>query len=71
MNTPQNDRDKEVLTRKEAAQFTGFSEVWLKKMAAQGSTARVKAPVYIKIGRSVRYRRADLVQWLEQHAVRR
>ena len=52
----------DLLDEKEAAQFLdnspGTLSVWR-------STGRYNLP-FIKIGRNVRYRRADLIAWLEK-----
>jgi predicted DNA-binding transcriptional regulator AlpA len=56
------DRTRDLLDEKEAAQFLdnspGTLSVWR-------STGRYNLP-FIKIGRNVRYRRADLIAWLEK-----
>ena len=53
---------RDLLDEKAAAQFldnsSGTLSVWR-------STGRYNLP-FIKIGRNVRYRRADLVAWLEK-----
>ncbi|MEF8720211.1 MAG: helix-turn-helix domain-containing protein [Candidatus Accumulibacter necessarius] len=53
---------RDLLDEKEAAQFLdnspGTLSVWR-------STGRYNLP-FIKIGRNVRYRRADLIAWLEK-----
>lgn len=55
-----------MLTREEAAEFLGVKpgtlEVW-------ASTQRYSLP-YVKVGRCVRYRRADLDQFIEAQTVR-
>jgi len=52
----------DLLDEKEAAQFLdsspGTLSVWR-------STGRYNLP-FIKVGRNVRYRRADLIAWLEK-----
>jgi predicted DNA-binding transcriptional regulator AlpA len=56
------DATRDLLDEKEAAQFLdnspGTLSVWR-------STGRYNLP-FIKIGRNVRYRRADLIAWLEK-----
>ncbi|MCK0506328.1 helix-turn-helix domain-containing protein [Aromatoleum anaerobium] len=58
------DTSKELLTDKEAAEFLtttpGTLSVWR-------STGRYALP-FVKIGRMVRYRRADLIAWLEKRS---
>jgi predicted DNA-binding transcriptional regulator AlpA len=45
----------------EAAHFLGLSQGWLAKLRLTGN-----GPPYVKIGRQVRYRRADLLRWAEK-----
>jgi len=56
------DRTRELVNEKEAARILdnspGTLSVWR-------STGRYNLP-FIKIGRNVRYRRADLIAWLEK-----
>jgi excisionase family DNA binding protein len=52
--------DKRLLTRKEAAAYLG---VKVQTLAAWAVTGRYRLPV-VKVGRSVRYRVADLEAWL-------
>jgi excisionase family DNA binding protein len=53
-----------MLTPKEAAEFLGVRE---QTLAVWRATKRY--PIrYLKVGRSVRYRRADLEAWLESRA---
>ena len=57
------DATRDLLDEKEAAQFLdgvtpGTLSVWR-------STGRYNLP-FIKIGRNVRYRRSDLIAWLEK-----
>jgi hypothetical protein len=51
-----------ILTTREAAEHVRLSETQLERLRQ-----RDDGPVYIKIGRAVRYRECDLVTWLEQH----
>src|SRR5262249_35986780 len=58
---PKTDTDFErLLTPNEAAQFLRLSLSWLAKSRMRGD-----GPSYVKLGRSVRYREGDLVQWLK------
>lgn len=50
-----------VLKTSQAAPITGCSPRTLEKLRLQGG-----GPAFFKIGRSVRYRRSDLIAWLEQ-----
>ena len=54
-------RFQELLTREQAAEFLGVSP---QTLAVWHSTGRYSLPLY-KVGRRVRYDRADLEQWLE------
>lgn len=54
-----------LLTRREAAQYVGSTEGTL---ATWACTKAVQIP-YLKIGRSVRYRRSDLDAWLATRVV--
>lgn len=61
---PEHDVTQEHLTRQQAARFLGFAVVTMDIWRAQG-----KGPRWIKIGRAVRFARADLEAWLEAHKV--
>jgi predicted DNA-binding transcriptional regulator AlpA len=50
-----------VLTPVEAAKFLRCSTSWLAKARQRG-----EGPPYVKIGRSVRYLKSALVQWMEE-----
>ena len=52
-----------TLPDREAAIYIGMSESWLRQSRVTGNP---DAPPFLKIGRSVRYLRADLDIWLEQ-----
>ena len=49
----------------EAAEYVGLSESMLAKMRCLGG-----GPVYLKLGRAVRYRQDDLDEWLNARRVR-
>jgi len=49
-----------VLTPKEAAYRLKFSVSWLAKARMRGD-----GPPYIRIGRSIRYTEAALIQWMK------
>jgi excisionase family DNA binding protein len=49
-----------LLTPSEAADFLRVSESWLAKARMRGD-----GPPFVKIGRSIRYRESDLVQWMK------
>ena len=48
-----------LLDNEAAARFLGVSETTLPRWRWAGT-----GPAYLKVGRSIRYRRADLEQWL-------
>lgn len=52
-------KQKKLLTAKEAAELYGVSESTLSKRRSQG-----KAPVWYKVGGSVRYRHEDMEKFL-------
>lgn len=57
------------LSERDAARYSGCSVPWLRALRRSGSTARVKAPAYIRIGRKILYRKADLDEWLANYRV--
>lgn len=46
------------------AKYLGVSPKWLERDRWKGATIP-----YVKIGRSVRYRAADVIEYVEKHAV--
>ena len=54
------------LSNREAATFTGFSSSTLNNSRYTGLLGGVKAPPYLKLGKSIRYRKEDLEVWLAQ-----
>lgn len=52
--------DEELLTPKEAADFLKLSDSFLAKKRMTGG-----GPIYINLGRSVRYSKAALLNWLK------
>lgn len=61
---------KMVLTEVEASEYLGLSRATLRRARMQGQrSGHIDSPPYLKIGRSVRYLRADCDKWLEQHRV--
>ena len=53
-------KEREALLKPEkAGEFLGFSEGWLAKLRMRGT-----GPKYVKLGRKVRYVRADLDAWI-------
>lgn len=53
----------ELATRRQVAEFLQTSVPTLARWAGEGS-----GPRFIKLGSSVRYRRADVLAWIEQMA---
>jgi predicted DNA-binding transcriptional regulator AlpA len=68
--TPQGDRPSEksatalpvVLTPKEAAHRLKLSASWLAKARMRGD-----GPLYIRVGRAIRYTEGALLQWMKSH----
>ena len=56
---------KKLLTRREAAEYLGVKP---QTLAAWHVTGKYKLPL-VKVGRSVRYRLADLEKWLAARTV--
>ena len=50
-----------LLTPREAAEFLRVSESWLAKSRMRGD-----GPLFLKVGRSIRYSRGVLVEWNSQ-----
>ena len=57
--------DEALLDRKTTAVGLGYTVGWLEWVATHGG-----GPVLTKIGRSVRYRKADVLAWLKAHSRR-
>jgi len=51
-----------LLTTEETADMIGMSAHWLERDRWSGEG---KAPPYVKLGRKVRYKRSDVMKWLE------
>lgn len=59
---------KRCLTEKEASQYLGMSISYLQKDRSEGKIKkRTPGPKFLKIGKSVRYLKEELDQWLEAH----
>lgn len=54
------------LDTKQAAEYTGFSTSALNNSRYTGTLAGVKAPKFLKIGKSVRYVKSTLDTWMTQ-----
>jgi len=58
---------KRALTEIEASQYIGMSRSYLRQSRMDGyRDKRTPAPPFIRIGRSIRYLREDLDNWLNQ-----
>jgi excisionase family DNA binding protein len=53
-----------IMTRKQLAAYLGMTEPALSQMASRG-----QGPRLIRFGRSVRYRREDVLAWLESRVI--
>ena len=59
---------RDILTEKEAAEYICMSRSFLSQDRMNGHRAnRTPGPAFLKIGRSIRYRKEDLDDWLKQH----
>lgn len=64
--------NREILTEKEAATYIGMSRSFLSQDRMNGyREGRTPGPIFLKLGRSVRYQKHDLDSWLTQHRVMR
>lgn len=53
----------------DAASYIGMSSSWLRLVRREGARpAGAEGPPFVRIGNAIRYRIADLDDWLEQHA---
>ncbi|OGT41294.1 MAG: hypothetical protein A3F13_09860 [Gammaproteobacteria bacterium RIFCSPHIGHO2_12_FULL_40_19] len=60
----------EVLTETEAAKYIGMSRAFLSADRQNGyREGRTKGPVFMKLGRAIRYHRKDLDGWLMENRV--
>lgn len=60
----------EILTENEAAKYIGMSQSFLNADRSNGHRKnRTKGPVFLKLGRSIRYRKTDLDEWLKINRV--
>ena len=63
----------ELLSTPEAAKYIGMSEGYLRQIRSKADARnrfRTPGPVYLRLGRKIRYRRADLDEWLAAREVR-
>lgn len=59
------ENDKILLNEAEVAEMTGLSKRTLQAWRYRGG-----GPPFIKLGRAVRYRKSDIVEWINEQAVR-
>lgn len=58
-----------LLTEPEAAHFLGMSHHSLRMSRYTGRLCSTTAPPWLRLGRQVRYRTADLIEWAEGTAI--
>lgn len=64
----ENIMNREIFTEKEAAIYIGMSRSFLSQDRMNGyREGRTPGPTFMKLGRSVRYRKDDLDEWLNMH----
>lgn len=62
--------EKYILTEAEAANFLCLSRATLRRARMEGIRANhCSSPPFIRLGRAIRYRRKDLIDWLDLHSV--
>jgi len=67
-----NEQFDRLLSEAEAAEYLNVSRPYLRLSRMNGfvGSGNVPAPPYVKMGRAVRYRKADLDQWIESNLVK-
>lgn len=61
---------KEILTELEAAEYIGMSRSFLSQDRMNGHRiGRTKGPIFMKLGRAIRYHINDLNDWLESNRI--
>lgn len=72
MQNSVSDITPEYLTDKQSGLLLGgLSASTMKNSRARGTLLGHEAPPWVKLGRLVRYRRRDLLEWAERNAVER
>lgn len=62
--------NKNTLTEIEASEYIGMSRSFLRQDRMNGyRNGRTPGPVFMKLGRSIRYRKQDLDEWLNKHRI--
>lgn len=64
-----NDNLSYLLKSKEVANFLGIHEDLLRKSRCTGYLLGRPAPVHCKLGRTIRYKREDLLAWVNSSRV--
>lgn len=65
-----NYHQQAALTEKQAASYIGMSVPYLRADRMNGHReGQTPGPPFVRIGRSIRYLRADLDEWLAAHRV--
>lgn len=63
---------KNIFTERETAEYIGMSRSFLRQDRMNGIREnRTLGPKFLKIGRSVRYLKEDLDNWLDQRRINR
>lgn len=55
---------RSTITEADAAMYTGMSRAFLRV-----SRRRTGGPAFLRVGRAIRYRTADLDAWLDRHRI--
>jgi predicted DNA-binding transcriptional regulator AlpA len=64
----QHNPEIELLTEKQVSKILNVSLAFLRRRRSQGTPPGcTPGPVYLKLGKSVRYRKSDIVSYLEEH----
>lgn len=58
-----------TLTEADAARYIGLSRAYLRQSRMRVPRRGIDGPPYIRVGRAIRYLRADLDRWLAAHRV--
>ena len=60
----------QFLAEPEAAKYIGMSRAFLRLSRCEGEVGkRTPGPPFYRIGRTIRYKRADLDAWIEEYRV--
>ena len=57
------------LTSKQAAELTGFSEGYLRRVRCKSIKTSLESPPYSKAGYSVRYLESEVRKWMESYRI--